>query len=151
MPENRIRLGPFALKSLQKYSDRDAKIEGKQLDEMLINIFEHGGAFKPGTAERLDQKMANFPDWEDYQERLVKQIYVGTDGIGDEVIYAFKAMNERIDGLERDLDMARRNTELLLEKFREMTEDVGSEAQLSDVETEPKPNRITVYWRKNQS
>jgi hypothetical protein len=148
MSDNRVRLGPFALKILQKYAGEADDVNGRHLDDMLMNIFHEGGAFQPDDAAYFKKIISALPDWSEYEERLISRVYTGVDGIGDESITAFKALNARIDDIERDVDLVVRTTEEILEQVQKLTENLVPEPpEEEELPENGKPNRFTQYWR----
>jgi len=140
MPENRIRLGPFAMQLLQEYCKEDAKMDGKNLDEMLIAAFANGTALRPGIANELSEAVSELPDWKEYQDELIARVYSGVDGIGNESIEAFENLNKRIDALEKDMSLTIKNTVALGNMIKRLNKEPEPVKKVT--EAKPKARRF---------
>lgn len=120
MPENRIRLGPFALKLLAEHGPKGSTPDGKALDDLLHKAFAEGRALEPQLARNVHDSLAELPDWDAYKDQIVALVYSGVDGIGNESIEAFDKLNGRITQLERNLNLVLKNQTVLDNKLNEL-------------------------------
>ena len=124
MAENRIRLGPFALKLIAKHAPKGTAPDGKALDDLLIKAFSDGRAFDLGLAGEISDVLSQVPDLAASKEVLLSEMLGALDGHGDESLESFAKLNKRVDGLGEALMKVERNTRTLGQKVADLTEQI---------------------------